>query len=287
LNHFNHVAYVSIFTRSLALLTFLFLTSPSIAQLDSIVAGDSTSPGIYFSGPIHSNMNGQKIYVGYDNDYDLSFSFSWWDGTTGSNEVYSVGGPLSMEPAEYAEVMDSTDVINAETLWPGSSNFGFFELAGYTQDYMDPPSPLGAWNGVLEGYLGFLVDLQNGQDTCYGWVRLADAAKVIRDFACTCPIGFNQPPVFVKADPQQTLEPAVSIYPNPDSNELNLTFKNWKKENLELRILDLNGKTLRAWKISTGANTTSEFDVSTFSAGIYMLEIKGKGVQMIKKLVIE
>jgi hypothetical protein len=75
----------------------------------------------------------------------------------------------------------------------------------------------------------------------------------------------------------------VSVFPNPSKDILNIKSNN--SEIYELKIKDLSGRTLNNLKISNSG--INKLDVSTFSAGIYLIEFMLDNKQVELKFVKE
>ncbi len=79
---------------------------------------------------------------------------------------------------------------------------------------------------------------------------------------------------------------AVLLYPNPVVNELGLTISLNRPDKLQIRVYDNSGKTLlqQQWQIAAGSTSLS-LDVSKLSKGIYFVELKGEGINEVKKFM--
>jgi hypothetical protein len=66
----------------------------------------------------------------------------------------------------------------------------------------------------------------------------------------------------------------VSIYPNPVSDNLNISYNSASSKSIEMRLYDASGKlaALKNTKINKGINTIS-MDMQSFATGIYQLQI--------------
>ena len=71
---------------------------------------------------------------------------------------------------------------------------------------------------------------------------------------------------------------AIDVYPNPTLDMLNLRFHNAQPTAINFEIIDVTGKKLlkRDDKISNSTEVFS-FDLSTFSKGIYLLNVHANG----------
>jgi hypothetical protein len=73
----------------------------------------------------------------------------------------------------------------------------------------------------------------------------------------------------------------VSIYPNPSNGIINIEFTN--NQNSGLIIRDAFGKVVLKKNISS----TSSIDLTSFSKGLYMIEITSNNQSIIKKLSLK
>lgn len=77
----------------------------------------------------------------------------------------------------------------------------------------------------------------------------------------------------------------ISIYPNPSSGMLSVSFENNSKNNRIFHCYDLLGKLLLSQSISAG-NQEAQFDLSALSNGIYLIQIEEDGVQLLQEKLI-
>ena len=76
---------------------------------------------------------------------------------------------------------------------------------------------------------------------------------------------------------------ALVVYPNPVKNELNIQFSTLEVENINVRLVDMQGRTMSTNVIDT-VNTT--VDVSALASGLYQLVISnGNNVLDTKRLI--
>jgi hypothetical protein len=79
---------------------------------------------------------------------------------------------------------------------------------------------------------------------------------------------------------------SITLYPNPASKQLTLSFQNINSENLVLEVYDIYGHCVKEIKLSE-INTASfhhNLDISEFSSGVYFIKIQGS-VNDVKKFV--
>jgi hypothetical protein len=80
---------------------------------------------------------------------------------------------------------------------------------------------------------------------------------------------------------EENLLDNVSIYPNPSNGIINIEFTN--NQNSGLIIRDAFGKVVLKKNISS----TSSIDLTSFSKGLYMIEITSNNQSIIKKLSLK
>ena len=94
--------------------------------------------------------------------------------------------------------------------------------------------------------------------------------------------GFIQPVLIVKAV-SKTENIKIIVYPNPFSTEVNLKIREEITGNLELKIIDITGKTVYTGKIPAAA--TFKIDLSFLYSGMYMLSVKGNNFLSSYKII--
>jgi PKD repeat protein len=80
---------------------------------------------------------------------------------------------------------------------------------------------------------------------------------------------------------ENTLENALSLYPNPVEDQLNLEIGSLSND-LELRLIDLSGKTLREFQLTTGRQS---IDLSDLNDGLYLLQFNTGNETVTKKIL--
>jgi hypothetical protein len=79
----------------------------------------------------------------------------------------------------------------------------------------------------------------------------------------------------------------ISVYPNPADEELNITIPHGEKS-MDVRIIDIRGQTIfRESLNSIGDNFKQKIDVSTFSRGVFFLELTGNTTFEITKIILQ
>ena len=76
-----------------------------------------------------------------------------------------------------------------------------------------------------------------------------------------------------------------SVYPNPATTELTIELTTQELENANLFLLDLSGKIVRNQTATVSGTSTTTMDISSLSAGVYVLKITTDKGSITKKVV--
>lgn len=76
----------------------------------------------------------------------------------------------------------------------------------------------------------------------------------------------------------------INIYPNPVEDKLMIELEDHSNQSIKLNLFDLNGKLV--WKNRMDSQT-AEFEMNTFSTGVYILKIEINGNMYSKKLFLK
>lgn len=76
----------------------------------------------------------------------------------------------------------------------------------------------------------------------------------------------------------------IKVYPNPSNGLIKFTIPSYVGK-VTIAVFDLNGR--RLMNKSIDFNSSADLDLSNFSKGIYLLKLKGDGIENIQKIVIE
>ncbi len=77
----------------------------------------------------------------------------------------------------------------------------------------------------------------------------------------------------------------VSIYPNPAETIVNIDLSKFKDTSVEIQLTNLTGKILKQEKVIGG--NIHEMNISNLSTSIYLINLKGNGFNIVKKLLIK
>ena len=147
-----------------------------------------------------------------------------------------------------------------------------------TQNYVSPFLMPG--DSILFTFNTLLSNLPNTSGKLCAWTGLTYDANHGNDTTC----------IFVTTQTQSGLDPlnpesSLTIYPNPFSTYCTLDFGSLKNEDIELQINDLTGRMMRSQTIKSSTNFRLER--GNLKPGIYMLRIKTKKQEVVKRLVID
>ena len=78
----------------------------------------------------------------------------------------------------------------------------------------------------------------------------------------------------------------IIIYPNPTSDRLNIHFGGLNNQDLEVELLDLQGKIIQRTKINKG-QTIGNFDIHNVYSGVYFVKFSYNGKNLSRKIIIE
>ena len=98
--------------------------------------------------------------------------------------------------------------------------------------------------------------------------------------------GFHQGNITVSTAVDEMSKSAmdVQIYPNPVSERLNVEFKNMVDQTVQVRLVDLTGKTILTREFSNPSNT-QRLNLNPVNSGTYMLEVNAGQKRKVFKIV--
>ena len=85
---------------------------------------------------------------------------------------------------------------------------------------------------------------------------------------------------------ENEIDKAVTIYPNPASNDIQVVLKDVSCNNADIKIYDVNGKAVFVQNYNNFKNKPLAIDLSNQASGIYLLQIKTKEKNLTKKFTI-
>ncbi len=227
-------------------------------------------------------------------NHNLSISITTSDASSANNVVATQVGLATTGTSNNVVVKVSLDRYGSETSWKIKRSNG-------TTAYSSPAYSDAASNGTYpqpdintflpdDCYsLEVLDSYGDGFDSGYGnglvevWVNGVKIAGV-SDF----PTGSEAGDAFqldAVAGIEENLSNSLSVYPNPASDELNVSFE--ANGDYVIAILDLQGRMVAAQTLTglTGTQTV-KFPVSDLAKGSYIVKISTEGVSQTQNVVV-
>ena len=122
--------------------------------------------------------------------------------------------------------------------------------------------------------------------TSLSWTTGEVMVQSLTDGSTMLTQGFHQGNITVSTAVDEMSKSAmdVQIYPNPVSERLNVEFKNMEDQTVQVRLVDLTGKTVLTREFSNPSNT-QRLNLNPVTAGTYMLEVKAAEKRKVFKIV--
>lgn len=86
---------------------------------------------------------------------------------------------------------------------------------------------------------------------------------------------------------ENRLENAISLYPNPTKNEVNIAINRDLYNLLEIQVVNSLGQKLKSINTKDMRSNIIKLDVSSFGSGFYFININADGVKVSKKLLVK
>ena len=135
---------------------------------------------------------------------------------------------------------------------------------------------------VLSSSGGF----ESSGGTSLSWTTGEVMVQTFSDGSTMLTQGFQQGNITVSTAVDEMSESAmdVQIYPNPVSNRLNVEFKNMVDQTVQVRLVDLTGKTILTREFYNPSNT-QRLNLNPVNSGTYMLEVNAGQKRKVFKIV--
>ncbi len=135
---------------------------------------------------------------------------------------------------------------------------------------------------VLSSSGGF----ESSGGTSLSWTTGELMVQTFSDGSAMLTQGFHQGNITVSTAVDEMSESAmdVQIYPNPVNDILNVKFKNMVDQTIQVRLVDLTGKTILTREFSDPSNT-QRLNLSPVTSGTYMLEVNAGQKRKVFKIV--
>lgn len=85
----------------------------------------------------------------------------------------------------------------------------------------------------------------------------------------------------------QNQSPQVSIYPNPASSQVNISFSDAVKSDVTITISDILGNKIETLRFAPDAPITIDLTALSLKNGIYLIKIESGEVSSLKRLVVK
>ena len=246
-------------------------TLSPVSGPDSLCAGS-----VMVFTDLSSGGNWSTLYPGYF-DYNI-------DPVSGVfNSGYSFYGPAFITyGTPSCNVVDTLIIEKAPISAPISGPFAV--VVGATVTYAND-SAGGIWSisntalATIDPHTGVLAGLSAGYDTLYYTTTNATG--------CTYP---NNHIIHILADPESVSSinntASFTVYPNPATGNLNITWAAQSTGNGIVTISDVSGRTVYASSIEMSAANHARLDISSLKAGVYMISIQSGTGYYCSKLVV-
>lgn len=224
-----------------------------------------------------------------------TYYIEWDDGNDTDNQIFA--WTFNVDSAPMTEVTFTVDMSLVDAV----SSEGVF-ISGPFNDWGNPGTAMtdsgnGLWTITLGLEEGATVEykFQNGTD---GWEDnfstgtcgmndnrfvVVGSAPMMLDAVC-----FNS---CTACGPDAVIDPAfaaaISVFPNPTSEQAVLNYDFDTKVDLNIRIVNTLGQVMTTDLISNAISGTHRFDVSNFASGMYMIHITDGERLATQSLVVE
>jgi hypothetical protein len=186
----------------------------------------------------------------------------------------------SAYPCPYTYVLKNNsfgDIINSSMNWSASPSFwSFGNPAPITAFYYWNPTPGALYlSGSATHYVCFRKVIAN-LDTIYGWINLNSTMPGgVIDYGY---INTGNPNGVGLFENNGALFDVV-ISPNPAASKIKIDHI----ENANVQLMDIQGKVLRAWRISKDDN---DIDLTEINNGFYFIKVYTENNSVIKKITV-
>jgi outer membrane protein assembly factor BamB len=224
---------------------------------------DESSDMLFGAGIIRNEAEGQIneldiLIAGYDASTGTTVWQHQLDGDPNDSYGQDLANDLIVDPAGYVIVTGKLwNAVNNDPL-PESSWEDMFTIKLDAQtgevfwlsllDDQLMPSPL-----LISGQYGYALELdpENGNVWVCGSMNLKNDMDIALDYYTV--LELSESPVGISENSQK-LNQLISVFPNPGQNEINISNLANENDIVELRISDINGKTILENRIDLTSN---------------------------------
>ena len=238
------------------------IENASVAPVTTNI-GSPDFPTAYISG-IDIGQSEDEIIVTFSN-YGVA---SVWITLDGGENWRNIEGNLPDMPVRW--VIFHPQNSNQALL---ATEIGVWEGSDLDEEYVE-------WLPVIDGMANVRVDMLR--------VRSADNTVLVASHGRGLFTGQWNISDYTGIDNNILSDIKITAYPNPVDDLLKLSFSVNEVKDIDLTISDLNGRTIISDRFQNIAgNHTSEFDMSSYSSGLYFVKlssgIESKSLKIIKK----
>ncbi|SRX55272.1 T9SS type A sorting domain-containing protein [Aequorivita sp. CIP111184] len=245
------------------------------AAYDTMAADDFVAPGTGESTICEVSIPGVLTQAGFSGDPDSGIVFRLFEDDGGLPEtmIYSENFPGSVDDDNdgsfVLELTGGPALTGGTTYWLSVQAILDWDLAGlwYWSTATDGNGNVYAWQNPLDGF----------DTSCVIWTPFTFCSLTSEGPDLLMDISFNE----ALGTNSNSLETAVSIYPNPAKNEFILR-SNVPLE--KLTIYDLRGAIIRNVDVSEMSQEKT-VDISPLDSGVYMVRITDSKGSVVKNLV--
>jgi hypothetical protein len=79
---------------------------------------------------------------------------------------------------------------------------------------------------------------------------------------------------------------AISVYPNPATNQFQVAFEGFKSEEVSINILDNSGRIVMTQNNNVLNNPVQIINASGFQSGVYYIQVTSETESFVEKIVI-
>lgn len=126
----------------------------------------------------------------------------------------------------------------------------------------------------------------NNPDTCIIIMKASGANPTNNDYLWVDNLAFTGSVVGLK-DNTNNIQ-ALSVFPNPSSEQINLSFSSVKNQEIKIELIDLNGKIILSKTEKTQSGLTHKtLDIKGLAKGTYLINLTNESGIETKKIIIE
>ncbi len=245
--------------------------------LPDIGADEFYAPAALFIGNDTSKCIGQQVTIGFNAN---TANYLWSDMSTSDSITVTAPGiyhlTISGSCGTAIDSIEITDIPDAVADFNQSTSF-------LTAILTDQSSGADSWSWDFGDGTG----TSTAQNPIYVY---SAPGQYIITLTVTGPCGTDMTTQLFDATTvgidEASFDGAVSTYPNPVNDVLNISFSDWTFGDLQLTVMDLSGKVVRSENISGEGSFVNEVSVSDLAVGTYLLKLSTEdGSQIVRRFV--